>query len=271
MEKNTIKQIYDKLVKEVQVGDCKSCKLRYYKSDLEREYLHSTGSTSFFGTRVPPRESITFLNVFKIVSDNLRLPNSFHQDYSLKQLYRCLCLSFYIKEYEKVKNIMVNDEEDNDDVENDKNKNLLDDNEIDDSIDSSLLSNIVQDMNKCYNDNDNDNNNNYHSHDKVIKSLVTSVFKSLDDNDELQNVWFNNLRFRQQPMISDANLNYFLYVCYQSNNDPTIMCKDFTVTYPLLPRSVPVLIYLVCFCYKLFLPYIQSKNSLAPNTRKMVN
>lgn len=243
-------EIYNKLIREITSGYGISSELMFSRDELEREQLHSE-YTLLFGTRVPPQETTSLLNIFKIVSQNLPLPNSFHQDYSLRYLYRASCLSFYMREYEKAKTLI-----DKDDY---RYKISMDDGAVANNNVSSVL-NITKEMNEYYND---DNDNNHHHNDIYnqhanIKRLVLLVLKALDDNDHLQNVWHYKLQYRrqQQEIITDEDLNHILYVCIRSGFDPSLTSNDFRKKYPLLPRTIPTLIYLTCFCYKLLLPFI---------------
>ena len=78
MEKKQAAYIYDELIKAIRVkNNNTSNELLFHKSELEREHLHSTGSKSFFGTRVPPQETLTLLNILKLLSDKVSLPQSF--------------------------------------------------------------------------------------------------------------------------------------------------------------------------------------------------
>ena len=253
MEKMVVRFVYDQLIKEINVGEGyndSSLELSFYDQELEKEQLHSTGSRPLFGTRVPPRETKTFINIFKVVSDNFEIPSLIYQKYKLRQIYQALCLSFYRKEYQKVENIIGDDiaVKDNDSI-GDENLKLL-------------LSIIEENMDASYDIKSLD--------PKHLLALIKLVFKDIDDNDESQNVWQHKLKYRNQPMIPDDYLKYLSHICLRSNNDPQLIFNDYVKRYPLQSRCASVVIYLVCFCYELLLHHFPLKNTFF-DTRETTN
>ena len=268
-----IRLVYDRLIKEIKMGDDyndSSFKLLFDEQELEKEQLHSAGSRSIFGTRVPPRETKTFINILKVVSNNFEIPNSLYQKYNLRQIYQALCLSFYIKEYQMVENIIANDDNKVVKSSSSNNNNNNNNNSIDDEKFKVLLD-IIKEMEEC-NKYDIDINQQRQPplNPEQLQTLIELVFKDIDDNDDLQNVWFYDLQNRKQPVITDDDLKYLSHVSLRSNNDPQLILNDYLKKYPSEPRCAAVVIYLTRFCYDLLVQYFALKKTMA-DTREMTN
>ena len=233
--------VYNKLIEEISVNDDTCDELFFYRSDLEREQLHSSDSYSFFGMRVPPRETTTLLNVFKIVSDNLKLPNSFYHDYTTRQLYRFLCLSRYLKGIENYKKVVKKNF-----LEPEENMLITDEND-------ELIVNTGKKLKEMYGSFSIDDD--IHLFEN-LKELTQLVLNTIDEYDELQNVWYFNLPFRKvMTNIKEDDLDKLIYTCIETKRDSKIIHKDFILYTGDRSSCVSNIIGMVYFCYEILSPY----------------
>lgn len=231
--------LYDELLKKITVDNTFD-EIGFYDQDLEKEYLNSTNDATFFGTRRPPLETGTFLNIFKIVLDNVDLPPSFPTDHDAQRLYRDLCLYYYTREYEKYTKMR--------NVPAPADAPIDDDKPIIPATNDRLTDDNIARQN--------------------LKRLIVRVFEAIDENDAQQNVWYYSKNHRKISDISDEDLNHFIYVCIH-NNDPSLLYRDYMKTYALESRTASMVIYLVYFCYyKLLLPYIVVDNDAGENSNQ---
>ena len=233
--------VYDKLIKEIENNGNICDELIFHRQDLEMEQCHSGSGYSIFGIRVPPRETTTFLNIFKIVSDHLQLPSSFYHNYTSRQLYRVLCLSYFLREIENYKKVV--------------NKNFLNPKEnilITDENDEFII-NTAKKLKEMYqNSIVKDDNYSFEN----LKELTQLVLDKIDEYDNLQNVWYYDLRFRKElTNLEDDKLDKLIYTCIRTRRDPTILYADFVCYTRDLSSCVSNIIGLVYFCYELLLPY----------------
>ena len=216
--------------------------LRFCKTHLEKELLHSSSSKPVFGIRVPPLKTSTFLNILSIVLDNLEeFPKTFRK-YQIGDLYDAMVFSLYMKEFINYTKYVT--------------PNLCCE-----SIDSNVaLEKVMKDLdldfwNTTGSWTDIDfigkeevDNEKFQQLFANVKRIVSQVLKEIDKDHDSQNVWYFPPNQRVNKLTDDI-LNDLIYSCIRSFNDPMLIYKNFPIYDN--SRTVPVVIYLSYFCYKL--------------------